>query len=171
MSGENFGDLMDQIKSATEIVTARNAEITGLNASNAALAKRVEKQDVAINALSAKMGRPGGGGLDLDDTRTQAIALLEQRHMIRTPRRDLTVAHEHVSTSEEIEEAKLADKGARALIRTGNIDNVEYNCRKSLTAFQVGSSGYLMPVEWSSRVRSSGRGRRPSAPSGDSRRV
>lgn len=82
------------------------------------------------------------------------MALLEIKHLIRSPKREVgTGPHFHPS-EEEITEAKAAISGANNLFKVVDAASLAYAERKSLTSFTVGSSGFLLPPEMSNTVLS-----------------
>jgi HK97 family phage major capsid protein len=72
---------------------------------------------------------------------------------LRVPKRD-PGGSPLVIDEATIEEAMLAVRGARALMKTTDINSLPIDCRKALTSFNVGASGFLLPPEMSRTVLS-----------------
>ena len=146
----DLSQLLDEVKQAREAMAANHAQRA---ASMDELKAHIAKQDKAINALSIKLGRPNGG-LELDDTRTQAIALLEVKHLLRSPKREIGTGPLFRPSEDEIAEATHAINGAKNLFRVVDQASLTYDEKKSLTSFTLGSSGFILPPEMSSTVLS-----------------
>ena len=97
---------MNEIREARQALDQRNQSVEEMR-------KHIAQQDRAIDALSVKLGRPRGGALDLDDTREQAIALLQVRHLVRSPKREVGVGLVFQPSEDVITEAKAAISGAK----------------------------------------------------------
>lgn len=147
---DNVADLsalMNEIREARQALDQRNQSVEEMR-------KHIAQQDRAIDALSVKLGRPRGGALDLDDTREQAIALLQVRHLVRSPKREVGVGLVFQPSEDVITEAKAAISGAKNMFRVVDQASLDYNERKSLTSFTLGSSGFILPPEMSNTVLS-----------------
>jgi HK97 family phage major capsid protein len=66
---------------------------------------------------------------------------------------DATVA-DYTPGSAEIHTAMRARQGLKALFRSGNVDRIEPEFRKELSAFSFGNNGFLLAPEMSNRVLS-----------------
>jgi HK97 family phage major capsid protein len=117
------------------------------------MARKVTQLQTAVQSLSLKVGRPGGGG-DFGPDADQAAArgLLEMKHLLRVPKAD--PAHPFNPAQDDVDEAALACKSMRNLLKLTSVDALSMLERKALTAFQMGSSGFLLPPEWSSTILS-----------------
>ena len=73
----------------------------------------------AIDRLSARLNRPNSGvAFDADDEeRKSAIALLEQRHLIQTPKREIGLTPPFRPSEAEITEAKTAISATKNLFK------------------------------------------------------
>ena len=125
------------------------------------LKAHIAKQDKAINALSIKLGRPNGG-LELDDTRTQAIALLEIKHLLRSPKREIGTGPLFRPSEDEIAEATHAINGAKNLFRVVDQASLTYDEKKSLTSSELLSD--LLKLSPCTSFQDNGRPSGPSAP-------
>jgi HK97 family phage major capsid protein len=130
-----LADLVAEIKSAS-----RNIE-----AGDARNAKRLDSIEQSVNELFKRTGRPGGY-TDFSDTdeRKDAAAMVIAKHSIDVPRFETT---EYQPSSSQIDEAMLAMRGLRQLIRHGDPNKLSSDVRKSLSAFSFGAnSSALSPV-------------------------
>jgi HK97 family phage major capsid protein len=118
------------------------------------LARKTAQLQTAVDNLSRRMNRPGGGtGSDGGDAdHAAARGLLELKHVLRIPKAD--PEHPFAPTSDEIDEAALACKAMKHLLKVSTADALSMMERKALTSFQLGSSGYLLPPEWSAQILS-----------------
>lgn len=160
-----IGDLMREIKTAQEEIVradaervrkleqkADKAELTRLTDE---LASKCTKLQTAVESLSRKIGRPGGGGpgdFTFEADQKAARGLLELKNQLRVPKAD--IEREYRPTPDELTEAELAVKAMKHLLKTSSIDTLPLLERKALTSFQLGASGFILPPEWSSRILS-----------------
>jgi hypothetical protein len=105
----------------------------------------------SINDLYRKVGRPGGFGGDYDtDERKSAIGLC-QIHKSLVAEGDVHTA-DYAPSASEITAAMRARQGLKQLFRTGHIDRLDPEYRKSLSSFSFGNNGFLLAPEMSDRV-------------------
>jgi HK97 family phage major capsid protein len=105
----------------------------------------------AVDAIAKRLGRPGAG-FDGNDDQLQARALLEVKQNLRSPKRELS--GEWTPSAAELEEAQLAIRGAHAIMHALSIEQLDPLQRKTLSSFNLGSSGFILPPEMSSTVLS-----------------
>src|SRR6478672_9434059 len=150
--------LLSEIKEARVVLEQRNASIDELrkhverqDKAIDELRKHVERQDKAIDALAIKMGRPSGGGDFLgEDKRKSAIALLETKNLLRSPKRELGAGPAYRPTEEEIVEAEQAISATKNLFKMTEA-TLDYNEKKALSSFAL-SGGMMMSVEQSNVI-------------------
>jgi len=147
-----LAELRADVEKGSKSVGEVTAKIDRISADMAAQATRAQTLEAAIETLSKKVGRPGGPEFSDEVNRKAALGLLELRHLARVPKRD--AEHPFKPTEEQIAEAATAIKGVRGLLKTTDIGNLPEDCRKALTSFNLGSSGFILPPEMSSRVLS-----------------
>ena len=141
--------LLAEIQAARAEVTNRNISTDEKFKRFDELVKLVEKQQSAINSLSLKVGRPGAD-TGASSEREQAIALLEQRHASRVTKSDPD--HPFVPDEVGIEEASLAIRAAKKMLKVATIEALNPTERKALSSFTLGSSGFILPPEMSSKI-------------------
>jgi HK97 family phage major capsid protein len=105
----------------------------------------------AINSLSKKVQRPGGGD-EKDSTKEQAVALLETKHYARVTKRGGD--HPFSYTDDQVTEAGIAIKAMRNLMHCTNISELPDDQRKALSSFNLGSTGFFLAPEMSSTILS-----------------
>jgi HK97 family phage major capsid protein len=120
------------------------------------MARKSAQLQAAVEQLSLKLGRPGGGG-NLDTgavtLRQSARGLLELKHQSRTPKispHDLPFN----PTDAEIDEAEHAVKGLRHMMRCTNMDQLPAVEKSALSAFSFGASGFILQPELSNQILS-----------------
>jgi HK97 family phage major capsid protein len=112
---------------------------------------KLEAIEQSINDLYKKVGRPGGYADDNEtDARKSAIGLC-QIHKSLVAEGDVNTA-DYVPSSSEVQAAMRARQGLKALFRTGHIDRLDPEYRKSLSSFSFGNNGFLLAPEMSNRV-------------------
>jgi HK97 family phage major capsid protein len=120
------------------------------------LAKQVAALQAAVDSISRKIGRPGASALGAEFSAgadaAAARSLVELKYRLRIPKHD--PQHPFAPSMDDVSEAETAIKAMRHLLRTTSIDTLDHVERKALTSFQLGSSGFLLPPEWSSRILS-----------------
>jgi HK97 family phage major capsid protein len=103
--------------------------------------------------MLTQAGRPGSGSGGDTSERSQALGLLETPHALAVPKRDPAL-HPFNPSSEDVAQAELALRGLRALMHSANLKAISPDCRKALSAFNLGSSGFLLAPEMASQVLS-----------------
>jgi predicted nucleic acid-binding protein len=104
------------------------------------IARKTAQMQTAIDNLSRRMNRPGGSANDgADADHAAAHGLLQLKHVLRIPKHD--AEHPFNPSTDEIDEATLACKAMKHLLKVSTVDALSMAERKSLTAFQLGSSG------------------------------
>jgi len=147
-----LAELRSDVEKGSKSVTEVTAKIDRISADIAANATKVATLETAIDSLSKKVGRPGGQEFSDEANRKAAVGLLELKHLLRVPKRD--VEHPFTPTEEQIAEAVTAIKAVRGLLKTTDISSLPEDQRKALTSFNLGSSGFILPPEMSGRVLS-----------------
>jgi HK97 family phage major capsid protein len=118
------------------------------------IAGKVRELQTAVDNLSRKVGRPSGGLGDFspDANQAAALGLLEIKHALRIPKAD--PEHPYNPSADEVDEAAVACRAMKHLLKVTSIDILGMAERKALSAFALGSSGFLLPPEWSSQILS-----------------
>ena len=121
------------------------------------VAKNVAALQVAVNSISRKIGRPGasalGGEFSPGAERAAARGLLELKHMVRQPKAD--PLHVFNPSEDDLTEAEIACKAMRHVLKlSGGIEGLDGIQRKALSSFALGSSGWLLPPDWSQTILS-----------------
>jgi HK97 family phage major capsid protein len=111
----------------------------------------------AVDTLSLRLNRPSAGALGGDFSpgaeRAAARGLLELKHMLRVPKADF--AHPFRPSEDDLTEAEIACKAMRHVLKlSGGIEGLDGVERKALSSFMLGSSGWLLPPEWSQTILS-----------------
>lgn len=120
--------------------------------------KSVEKYqtlEATIDELAKTLRRPGVGGSrsDVEEAeRKSAIALLETKHALTVQKRDPD--HPFAPNEDQIATAIEANRAMKSLIHSTNFSQLTEVERKSLSAFNVGSNGFILSPEMSSTVLS-----------------
>jgi hypothetical protein len=157
-----LADLVAEIKSAS-----RNIE-----AGDARNAKRLDSIEQSVNDLFKRTSLPGGYA-DFSDTaeRKDAAEMVIAKQSLDVPRFETA---EYQPSREQVDEAVMATRGLRQLIRHGDPNKLSAEVRKSLSAFSLGTNSFaLSPVQsdrtlsclvdpsdqvvWSTTRRSAGR--------------
>lgn len=142
MGGENFADLIAEVKETQSIVARADTE-----------RDRILKQVKAdVDRLALRVARPGQDGApSLVDEHKSARDYLQLRHMLKNGSSAQPIDFGY----QEIDQAALARKAFVSYVRTGG----EYGRmiemeKKALSEFSVGSIGHLVPPEISDRILS-----------------
>jgi len=111
-------------------------------------ASRFDEVERSVNELFKRIGRPGSVTERDDDAdeRKSAADLCILKHDLQQPKVDVAAA-EYAPSSNEIDEAVRANRAMKALWRhadPGKLDPME---RKSLSAFSMGNTGFLVAPE------------------------
>ena len=111
--------------------------------------------EASINDLFKRLGRPGistDGDYDFD--RKSAIDYCRTRRHLTTPKIQADVTPDYMPTAAEIDEAIVARKALRSLIRHGDLKRLDHIETKSLSSFNFGGNGFILAPEMSNRVLS-----------------
>lgn len=146
MGMENLGDLLNEIKATREALD-RGDDVT---------TRRITALETTINDLFKRLGRPGlsNSDGDYDFERKSAIDYCRTRKHLTTPKIAADVTPDYMPTAAEIDEAIVARKALRSLIRHGDVKRLDHLEMKSLSSFNFGSNGFILAPEMSSRVLS-----------------
>jgi HK97 family phage major capsid protein len=143
MSGAGLAQLVEEIKLASANIRSADDETR----------RQIRAVEESVNDLYRKVGRPGGFRDDCDtDERKSAIGLCQIRKAM-VAEGDATAA-DYTPGSTEIQTAMRARQGLKALMRTGNVDRIEPEFRKALSAFSFGTNQFMMAPEMSNQVLS-----------------
>src|SRR5262245_18438968 len=126
----------------SEIRATRDNILSGDRATN----QRIDTLEQSLNEVLKKFGRPGAF-MSHDDGRARAQGWLQHKHVAEQHRRD--VLQPFHATPELIDQAISARGAINKMISLQALDTHE---QKSLSLFNMGASGYLVPVEWSTRI-------------------
>jgi HK97 family phage major capsid protein len=110
----------------------------------------------AVDGLSLKLGRPGGGGnLDASATtlRASARGLLELKQNMRVTKSSPDELP-FMPAEDELAEAEHAIRGMKHLMKCSSLDQLPAIERKSLSSFSMGASGFIVQPEMSNKVLS-----------------
>jgi HK97 family phage major capsid protein len=162
---ETIGELLREVKDTRDLIASSEAERLRkieakadrgeLDRLSQDMAKKTLQLQTAVEALSRKVNRPGAGGsgeFSADADQAAARSLVELKYRLRIPKHD--PQHPFAPSLDDVSEAETAIKAMRHLLRTTSIDTLDHVERKALTSFQLGSSGFLLPPEWSSQILS-----------------
>jgi predicted phage gp36 major capsid-like protein len=139
-----MANLLAEVRSASALLDQRDGTTR----------QRLAALEHSVNDLMRRAGRPSGGnGLGETDERAQAIGLLEQKHFSTVTKHDASLPAPSF-TAEQVSEAQLAIRGLRTLMHSTSIDQLPLDQRKALSAFSLGSSGFLLAPEMSSTILS-----------------
>ena len=112
---------------------------------------RLEK---SFNTLAVRNGRPSYGETSADAERASAIELLEQKSAMRAPKSDVSADEPGSFSSQQIDEAAVAIKAMRNLMKCTDFKQLPMEQQKALSAFNMGSFGFLMAPEMSQTILS-----------------
>jgi hypothetical protein len=131
-----LSDLVREIKLASE----------NIRKTDDANREKLEGIEANVNELFKRTGRPGGYADHRDtDVRKDAAAMLVAKHSIDVPRFETT---EYQPSSSQVDEALMAMRGLRQLIRHGDPNKLSGEVHKSLSAFSFGANSFaLSPVQ------------------------
>jgi len=166
----NLSDLVTEIKAISGNITAADEEHTkrleGLETSLEANAghfvklddgmklfdKKFESLETSINDLWKRASRPGAEGRDEGNAKERAYAIefLEMRHEERVRKKDAD--HPFTFTEEQVKDAIAYRKALTRAVNTVDANSLPQEIRKSLTAFALGSNGWVLAPEQSNRV-------------------
>jgi HK97 family phage major capsid protein len=107
----------------------------------------------AINNVLKRVQRDGGNGTlgAVDVERKEAVSLLQHRHEWKVTKQDPD--HPFAATEDQISEALGGCKAVRALMHA-DIRQLSAENQKSLSSFNMGASGFILPPEMSNRILS-----------------
>jgi HK97 family phage major capsid protein len=133
-----YDDLAAEIRKASQILERGDA--------------RIDAIEGAVNALLLKAGRPGYSG-DYGDgsDRADAADWCAIRKQLQQPKDD-GLQPDWRPTSDEIAGAQTAKKALSKLWRHADFAKLDHVEQKSLSAFSLGNSGWLLPPEQASRA-------------------
>ena len=141
----NIGQLIAEIKSAKADITSRDQQTI----------ERVAELESPINDILLGMRRPAGGDGYADDRnleRKSAVQMCVDRHSWQHQKNEGRWV-DYTPGSDEIDEAITSQKAWRAILRHGDIQQLDDLERKSLSAFNFGNTGWVIPPQVSMRVR------------------
>jgi HK97 family phage major capsid protein len=120
------------------------------------MARKSAELQTAVEALSVKLGRPGGSG-NIDTgaatLRQSARGLLELKHQMRTPKSEPTETPFNPSEA-DLDEAEHAVRGLRHMFKCTTLEQLPMIERKALTSFNMGASGFILQPEMSDKILS-----------------
>ena len=146
-------ELKAEVAKGSKSSADTEAKLKRIADDQAAAAAKQQSFEEAINGLSKKMNRPGGNGADAEEVdRIAAIELLRHRHNIKVPKID--AQHAFNPSEDQITEGMLAVKAMHNLMKTVDVASLPADERKALSSFALGSSGFILPPEMSSRILS-----------------
>lgn len=141
----DFSVLLTELRSARETIGSHNKALTG----------RVDQIEKSVNEILLAQRRPGIDlGCELATSNAKAQSrMCVYRHDPQAPKRD-THALEYHASSSEIDDALIAIKAIRSLLRHGDVERLPAGERKSLSSFNFGNSGWILPPQMADRVLS-----------------
>lgn len=149
----------ETIEELKKAVTTSSATVTDVEQKLARIATdisgnttKLQSLEETINTLSKKINRPGSEAATDEENRKHAIGLLRLRHDWKVTKKDLE--HPFQPTEEQIAEASIAVKALHALVNSTDVAALSPEFRKSLSAFNMGASGFILAPEMSSRILS-----------------
>lgn len=141
----DFSVLLTELRSARETIGSHNKALTG----------RVDQIEKSVNEILLAQRRPGIDlGCELATSNAKAQSrMCVYRHDPQAPKRD-THALEYHASSSEIDDALIAIKAIRSLLRHGDVERLPAGERKSLSSFNFGNSGWILPPQMADRALS-----------------
>ena len=154
-SEETVSRLLSEVSSARRAV--ENGD-TSFGRKLAELERRTDNITRTADQMIAKLHRAGGmqvggAGEDFEAERKQALGLLELKQQFRSTKRD-PAAEPLRPTEEQITEAATACKAIKAVMHSTDVTQLTPEQRKSLTSFNMGASGFILPPEMSNQILS-----------------
>lgn len=150
---ETFDALKKDIEGLSPTVKDTVDKLERIAKDQAAAIEKQQSIEATINELAKKVNRPQFERPEREEAeRKAAIGLLELKHQFHIQKKD--AAHPFNPTDTDIESAVIASKAMRSLIHSTDIGQLPEDQRKALSAFNVGSSGFILAPEMSSRVLS-----------------
>lgn len=148
---ETFEQLRKDALNGAKTTAETEAKLERITKEAADVAAKLQSLQETINTLSKKIHRPGGGD-EKDDSKAQAIALLETKHFARVTKRGGD--HPFTYTEDQVTEAALAIKAMRNVMHCTNLSELPDDQRKALSAFNLGSTGFFLAPEMSATILS-----------------
>lgn len=146
MKAENakLGAALTETQTKLAKVTTEMAEVT----------VKLQTAEASINELSKARNRPGRDNTEFSDEagRKAAIALLQLKHTLLVPKID--TLHPFGPADDQIKEAEIACKAISSLMHCTDIVHLPEMERKALSAFALGSHGFILRPEQSDRILS-----------------
>jgi HK97 family phage major capsid protein len=146
----SLAELLRELKAARADVANNDKEHA---AKLAKVAAQLTAHGDAIDDICKQLGRPGAeldAGAGADHKHAADYCILKHNYLQPKAGPD----DEYAPSSDEISEATAATKGLRKILRFGSTQRLSPLEAKSLSSFNLGSSGWLLPAQWSSRVLS-----------------
>ena len=116
--------------------------------------REIARLEKSFNELAKRTGRPTYGETSADAERASAIELLEQKSALRSPKSDLMADDSGSFSTQQIDEAATAIKAVRNLMKCTDFKQLPMEQQKALSAFNMGSFGFLMAPEMSQTILS-----------------
>jgi hypothetical protein len=136
MQGAGLAQLVQEIKLASENIRKSDDESR----------HRLDGIEASVNELYKRTGRPGRFGDNCDTAECKdAAEMVIAKHANDVPRFETT---EYRPSREQVDEAVMAMRGLRQLIRHGDPNKLSAEVRRSLSAFSFGANSFaLSPVQ------------------------
>jgi HK97 family phage major capsid protein len=120
------------------------------------MARKTAALQAAVEQLSLKVGRPGGGGnpdTGAATLRQSARDLLQLKYEMRVTKSSPSELP-YSPGENELEEAENAVRGLRHLMKATDISKIPLIEHKALTSFSMGASGFILVPEMSNQILS-----------------
>lgn len=156
-----IAEVVTELRSAREELTKAGGErtkaIEALDTKIKQLETRHGTLEESVNETYKILRRPGPpeggyyGGSDLE------LRSAEEMCVLRYEERNPKYEHDrpaYAPNMGEIDDAKRATRAMRGFLRHGKLDLIADEDKRSLSAFSFGSSGWIMPPQWSTRILS-----------------
>jgi HK97 family phage major capsid protein len=118
--------------------------------------RRLREVEASLNEHARKIAHGWGdysAAADRDSVHTSAILMCQDRNSWRNQKNEGRWV-EYAPSSTEIEEATVAQRAWRSILRHGDLQRLDDLERKSLSAFSFGNTGWVIPPEVSTRILS-----------------
>jgi len=146
-------EMRGEMKKYGQLSVETEAKITKMTEDIGGLGAKYQGLEESLNETRKRVLRPGQEPNISDEAnRKAAIGLLKLKHDLRIVKKDPD--HPFTTTEDQIAEAAMAIKATHALINTTDISLLSPEYRKSLSAFNFGSNGFILAPLMSDRILS-----------------
>jgi len=147
-----FDEMKGELKKYGQLSAETETKIGKMTEDVTGLSVKYQTLEDSVNDTRKRVLRPGQEQFPDDANRKAALGLLRLKHELKIVKKDPD--HPFTATEEQIAEAAMAIKATNALMNTTDISNLSPEYRKSLSAFNFGSNGFILAPLMSDRVLS-----------------